>query len=191
MLTGLEALRGPARVPRPGTGARGGHQRCPAAPGRGSQARTTRTRRDEAEHEQDPAPRAWLAGSRPGPVLAAAASEPCSRWPPSWRPSPLRPGPRRRAAPAALAAPVAAHARRGPAVDPASEKAVAFLTALRDADIPTSRSGTAETEAAAAICQQLDQGADEAQLRVAAGGADRRHPRQASDGRGLRPQHYC
>ena len=61
-----------------------------------------------------------------------------------------------------MAAPVAA--QPAPAVDPGSEQAVAFLTALRDADIPTSSSGKAETEAAAAICAQLDQGADEAQL---------------------------
>ncbi len=67
------------------------------------------------------------------------------------------------ASPAALAAPVAAQPP-APTVDPGSEKSVAFLTALRDADIPTSSSGKSETEAAAAICAQLDQGADEAQL---------------------------
>ena len=51
-----------------------------------------------------------------------------------------------------------------PAVDLHSQKAVAFLAALRDAKIPTSSSGQAEVEAADAICNQLDQGADEAQL---------------------------
>jgi hypothetical protein len=53
---------------------------------------------------------------------------------------------------------------RAPVVDPESDKALAYLTALRDADIPTSRSGQAETEAAAVICEQLDQGAEEASL---------------------------
>ena len=46
-------------------------------------------------------------------------------------------------------------------VDPESDKAVEFLTAMRDADIPTSRSGQAETEAAAVVCEQLDRGSDE------------------------------
>lgn len=69
------------------------------------------------------------------------------------------------AAPAALSAPVVPQPEPpAPAIDPHSKNAVAFLTALRDADIPTSSSGQAETEAAAAICTQLDQGADEAQL---------------------------
>jgi hypothetical protein len=69
------------------------------------------------------------------------------------------------ATPAALSAPVEQPVPPpAPAIDPDGPKAVAFLTALRDADIPTSSSGQAETEAAAAICTQLDQGADEAQL---------------------------
>jgi hypothetical protein len=69
------------------------------------------------------------------------------------------------ATPAALSAPVAQQAEpTAAAVDLQSKKAVAFLTALRDADIPTSSSGQAEVEAADAICSQLDQGADEAQL---------------------------
>ncbi|WP_343944079.1 DUF732 domain-containing protein, partial [Pseudonocardia zijingensis] len=69
------------------------------------------------------------------------------------------------ATPAALSAPVEQPPPPpAPAVDPASPKAVAFLTAMRDADIPTSASGQAEVEAADAICAQLDQGADEAQL---------------------------
>jgi hypothetical protein len=70
------------------------------------------------------------------------------------------------ATPAAVSAPVAPQqpVSAAPAVDLHSKKAVAFLTAMRDADIPTSGSGQAEVEAADAICSQLDQGADEAQL---------------------------
>jgi Protein of unknown function (DUF732) len=69
------------------------------------------------------------------------------------------------ATPAAVSAPVAQQPEpTAAAVDLQSQKAVAFLTALRDADIPTSSSGQAEVEAADAICSQLDQGADEAQL---------------------------
>ncbi len=49
-------------------------------------------------------------------------------------------------------------------VDPTSEKAMAFLSGLRTADIPTSRSGLPETEAAAVICEQLAAGADESAL---------------------------
>jgi hypothetical protein len=68
-------------------------------------------------------------------------------------------------APAAVSAPVAQQPEpTTSAVDLRSKKAVAFLTALRDADIPTSASGQAEVEAAEAICSQLDQGANEAQL---------------------------
>jgi hypothetical protein len=43
-------------------------------------------------------------------------------------------------------------------VDPKSDKAVAFLSALRAADIATSRSGSAETETAAVICEKLGNG---------------------------------
>ena len=43
-------------------------------------------------------------------------------------------------------------------VDPTSESAVTFLRALRAAEIPTSRSGRAETETAAVICEELGQG---------------------------------
>jgi uncharacterized protein DUF732 len=70
------------------------------------------------------------------------------------------------ATPAAVSAPVAPQQPEPatPAVDLHSKKAVSFLTALRDADIPTTSSGQAEVEAADAICSQLDQGADEAQL---------------------------
>jgi hypothetical protein len=70
------------------------------------------------------------------------------------------------ATPAAVSAPVEPQQPEPvtPAVDLHSKKATAFLTALRDADIPTSSSGQAEVEAADAICSQLDQGADEAQL---------------------------
>lgn len=50
--------------------------------------------------------------------------------------------------------------RRGD-VDPASEKAVAYLDALRAAEVPISRSGLTETQAAAVTCEQLEAGADE------------------------------
>ncbi|WP_425564059.1 DUF732 domain-containing protein [Pseudonocardia alaniniphila] len=43
-------------------------------------------------------------------------------------------------------------------VDPTSESAVTFLRALRAAEIPTSRSGRAEIETAAVICEELGQG---------------------------------
>jgi hypothetical protein len=122
---------------------------------------------DDAEHDDEPEERG-LAGrltSRPviaavgvGAVLVLAAivaiftaSEPEA--------TPAE------AAPAAVSAPVAQ--RPEPTAQPVDldgRKAVAFLTALRDADIPTSSSGQAEVEAADAICSQLDQGADEAQL---------------------------
>jgi hypothetical protein len=46
----------------------------------------------------------------------------------------------------------------------ASGDGPALLAALRRADLPVSRSGRAETEAAAAICAQLRRGADLAQL---------------------------
>ncbi|OZM80136.1 DUF732 domain-containing protein [Pseudonocardia sp. MH-G8] len=79
-----------------------------------------------------------------------------------------------------------------PAIDPESTQAVAYLTALRDADVPTSRSGQAETEAAAAICSQLDQGADETQLERSVPAVlpevDRN---QAGDVVELAQEHYC
>ncbi len=51
-----------------------------------------------------------------------------------------------------------------PKVDPSSRKAVAFLDALRQSSVPVSRSGLVETEAAATICDQLDQGTAEADV---------------------------
>jgi hypothetical protein len=98
------------------------------------------------------------------------------------------------ATPAALTAPVAAQPAppRAPAINPDSPKAVAFLTALRDADIPTSSSGQAESEAAAAICAQLDQGADEAQLARSVPAVLPAVTRgQASDVVDFAKQHYC
>jgi hypothetical protein len=49
-------------------------------------------------------------------------------------------------------------------VNPDSEKAVAFLKALREADVPTSPLGGAESEAAAVICEQLEQGVTESEV---------------------------
>ncbi|MGI5129687.1 DUF732 domain-containing protein [Pseudonocardia sp. CA-107938] len=49
-------------------------------------------------------------------------------------------------------------------VDPTSPKAVAFLDSLREGGITTSKSGVSETQAAAGICTQISQGADEANL---------------------------
>jgi hypothetical protein len=78
------------------------------------------------------------------------------------------------------------------AVDPRSEQAVAYLTALRDADIPTSRSGQAETEAAAVICQQLGQGADEASLvRTLPAVLPDLTRAQAAEVVSLAQEHYC
>jgi hypothetical protein len=69
------------------------------------------------------------------------------------------------AAPAAQAGGAeAAGADSGAQVDPTTPKAVAYLKALRAADIPTSKTGVPETEAAAVICEQLAQGADQAAL---------------------------
>jgi hypothetical protein len=79
-----------------------------------------------------------------------------------------------------------------PAIDLESDEALAYLTALRDADIPTSRSGQAETEAAAAICSQLDQGADEAQLvRSVPAVLPDVSRTEAADVVDLAQQHYC
>ncbi len=98
------------------------------------------------------------------------------------------------ATPAALSEPAALQPPQptAAAADPHSPKAVAFLTALRDADIPTSSSGQAETEAAAAICAQLDQGADEAQLARSVPAVLPDVTRgQAGDVVDLSQQHYC
>ena len=62
------------------------------------------------------------------------------------------------------ASPAAPPQRPVLAVNPDSEKAVAFLKALRAADIPTSPLGGAESEAAAVICEQLEQGVTESEV---------------------------
>jgi hypothetical protein len=91
----------------------------------------------------------------PSPAAVVGAAAPTTApVAPGAEPVPRAPG----AGPDSAAIP-----RRGD-VDPQSEKAVAYLSALREADIPTSRTGLAETEAAAVICEQLGQGADEAAL---------------------------
>ncbi len=64
----------------------------------------------------------------------------------------------------AQAAPPAAAADAVDKVDPTSEKAVAFLDAMREGGITTSRSGLSETQAAAGICNQLSQGVEESTL---------------------------
>ncbi|TQM13913.1 DUF732 domain-containing protein [Pseudonocardia kunmingensis] len=93
---------------------------------------------------------------------------------------------------AAVPPPVEPPAVAQPGIDPESAEAIAYLTALRDADVPTSRSGQAETEAAAAICSQLDQGADETQLERSVPAVlpdvDRN---QAGDVVELAQEHYC
>ncbi|GAA5120767.1 DUF732 domain-containing protein [Pseudonocardia adelaidensis] len=170
VLTGLDALRDPVRPQAP-------------EPAQAPAEVTTVTRRrpiaepaaatddvddaDDAEHDAEPEENGLVDRLRSRPVIAAVGvgavlvlaaivaffttSEPEA--------APAEP------APAALSAPVGPQPEpAASAIDPHSEKAVAFLTALRDADIPTSSSGQAETEAAAAICTQLDQGADDAQL---------------------------
>ncbi|MBN9101776.1 MULTISPECIES: DUF732 domain-containing protein [unclassified Pseudonocardia] len=65
---------------------------------------------------------------------------------------------------AEAAAPTSAAGGPDAAVDPTSTRAVAYLKALRAADVPTSDSGRSETEAAEVICQQLANGADAADL---------------------------
>jgi hypothetical protein len=167
VLTGLEALRDPVRPrspePAPAEVTTIARRRPAAEP---APATDDVDDVDDAEHDEEPEERGLVGRltSRPvvaavgvGAVLVLAAivaifttSEPEA--------TPAE------ATPAAVSAPVAQPQPTVPAIDPQSPKAVAFLTALRDADIPTSSSGQAETEAAAAICAQLDQGADEAQL---------------------------
>jgi hypothetical protein len=96
--------------------------------------------------------------------------------------------------PAAVTEPVAVQPvpPAAPDIEPNSEKAIAFLAALRAADIPVSSSGQAETEAAAAICAQLDQGADEAQLARSVPAVLPNVTRgQASDVVDHAEQHYC
>jgi hypothetical protein len=72
--------------------------------------------------------------------------------------------------PPAQAAPDAARSGRHPvpaADDPGvtgTPEAVAFLAALRDADIPTSRTGLAEVLIARAACAELDRGTSEDDL---------------------------
>jgi uncharacterized protein DUF732 len=176
VLTGLEALRDPARL-------RGPAPAPEPAPAPAPAEVTSVTRRrptaepvpatddaddvDDAKHldEQEERGLAGRFTSRPviaavgvGAVLVLAAIVAIfTTSGPEAAPA--------EATPAALSEPVAQQPQpAAPAIDPRSQKAVAFLTALRDADIPTSSSGQAETEAAAAICAQLDQGADEAQL---------------------------
>jgi hypothetical protein len=188
VLTGMRAVRGPAR-PR-------GPEPVPADVPASRRAVPDHDDVDEPEPEPEDT-RRGLAGrltSRPvlaavgvGVVLAVAAvvalftaSQP--------DPAPTE------AAPAAVTAPVAPPPAPSatPAADPERPEAVAFLTALRDADIPTSTSGQAETEAAAAICAQLDQGADEAQLARSVPAVLPDVTRaQASDVVDLAQQHYC
>jgi hypothetical protein len=62
-------------------------------------------------------------------------------------------------APGAQVPPPAPGPESGPVeVDPTSKNSVTFLRALRAAEIPTSRSGRAEIETAAVICEELGQG---------------------------------
>lgn len=80
------------------------------------------------------------------------------------------PGPVAAGDPPAQAAPDAARSGRHPvpaADDPGvtgTPEAVAFLAALRDADIPTSRTGLAEVLIARAACAELDRGTSEDDL---------------------------
>ncbi|MDN5859143.1 MAG: DUF732 domain-containing protein [Pseudonocardia sp.] len=67
-------------------------------------------------------------------------------------------------APAAAAPPAAAPPAYGDTVDPTSDRAVAFLDALREGGITTSRSGISETQAAGGICNQLSRGVEAATL---------------------------
>jgi hypothetical protein len=195
VLTGLEALRDPVRPrgpePAPAEVTTAAARRRPAA----EPAPAADDADDVTEHDEE-SEECSLVGrltSRPvvaavgvGAVLVLAAivaifttSEPEA--------APAE------ATPAALSEPVAQQPQpTAPAIDPDSQKAIAFLTAMRDADIPTSSSGQAETEAAAAICDQLDQGADEAQLARSVPAVLPDVTRgQASDVVDFAQQHYC
>ncbi|GAA3230503.1 hypothetical protein GCM10017691_23490 [Pseudonocardia petroleophila] len=48
--------------------------------------------------------------------------------------------------------------------DPLSDRGSTFLSALREAGVPTSRGGAAEVEAAELVCQELGDGVDEARI---------------------------
>jgi Protein of unknown function (DUF732) len=68
----------------------------------------------------------------------------------------------------------------------------AYLEALRAADIPTSKSGRAESEAAAAICDQLRRGVDRAELaRVVPAMLNTVDPSRSSLVVDLAERHYC
>ncbi len=169
VLTGLDALRDPVRPrrqePGPAEATPAARRRPAAEPTRESDDADDP---DDADHDDDSADRGVVGRLTSRPVLAAlgvgavlvlaaivailTTSEPEA-------------APAAEPAPAAVTAPVAQQSQPTvAAVNANSQKAVAFLTAMRDADIPTSSSGQAEVEAADAICAQLDQGADEAQL---------------------------
>jgi hypothetical protein len=79
-----------------------------------------------------------------------------------------------------------------PAVDPKSKKATAFLGAMRRGGIPVSNSGLPETEAAAVICEQLEQGAKEdALVRSVPAVLPTVTKAQSGDVVRLAKQHYC
>jgi hypothetical protein len=80
----------------------------------------------------------------------------------------------------------------GAEVDPKSDKAVAFLSAVRAADIPTTRSGRAETETAAVICQKLDNGISKDSIaRAIPAALPSVSTRQAADVVELAQELYC
>jgi hypothetical protein len=64
----------------------------------------------------------------------------------------------------ATATGAAADAPLRAAVDPQSRPAAAYLDTLRRAEVPVSRTGLAETEAAEVICRQLENGIDQATM---------------------------
>jgi uncharacterized iron-regulated membrane protein len=88
--------------------------------------------------------------SEPEPEPAAAAPVPAAT---------ARPVPSSAATPASASTALDAPLRA--AVDPQSRPAAAYLGALRQAQVPTSRTGLAETEAAEVICRQLADGTDQ------------------------------
>gem|GEM_PF-2594629 len=100
-------------------------------------------------------------GLSPSPAAVVGASVPGASAGPSGAPGadPVAPTEAPLRAPATEVESTAIP-RRGD-VDPAGGKAGTYLAALREADIPASRSGLPETEAAAVICEQLEAGADE------------------------------
>lgn len=137
-------------------------------------------------------PPVWLVGAGVGLLIAIAAilaTAVASNGAPAS--AALNP-PGTTSAAAAPAGNQEAAAPRQSETDPTSPKAVAYLTALRNADITTSKTGQPETEAAAVLCEQIGQGADENELVKALPAVlPTVTKKQAPDVVRLAKKHYC